>query len=60
MAFLVDDILLFPVKAPIWVGKKISEIPAIVVIGIYVLAQQCNLREAFPGDLFDLVEDIFN
>ncbi len=28
MAFLVDDILLFPVKAPIWVGKKISEMAA--------------------------------
>ena len=26
MAFLVDDILLFPVKGPIWIGKKIKEI----------------------------------
>ncbi len=28
MAFLVDDILLFPVKAPIWVGKKIRDMAA--------------------------------
>ena len=28
MAFLVDDILLFPVKGPIWVGKKIKEMAA--------------------------------
>ncbi|MFQ5816267.1 MAG: gas vesicle protein GvpG, partial [Candidatus Hydrothermarchaeaceae archaeon] len=26
MAFLVDDILLFPVKGTIWVGKKFHEL----------------------------------
>ena len=25
MAFLIDDILLFPLKFPVWIGKKIEE-----------------------------------
>ncbi|MBU2635123.1 gas vesicle protein GvpG [Patescibacteria group bacterium] len=26
MAFLIDDILLFPIKGVVWVGKKVHEI----------------------------------
>lgn len=25
MAFIIDDILLFPLKIPIWIGKKLRE-----------------------------------
>ena len=25
MAFIIDDILLFPIKFPIWIGKKLRE-----------------------------------